>query len=311
MIPILLLMKWIYTTTMESPLHPSEIQQVPTQLILRQCEGLAGIIGTDCPPKATPYNYQNQTPGSQNNIPQTKITPLPDQHSLTQTPILNIPQQQMIQQQIGLPSMHPQAPMHPQQMARPPMQPQAPIHPQQMPVGFMPHHDHMMVPTNPQDTPSLSTAKLSTILKENPMARCQIVNFLEYSGVPPPWDQLLDFETTQHHQLPDPDNLFRKIRNLLLKFDRVKNCIVEALLIIEKYIGRGKAYITEDLKDLKRYRLILKAILKKLCTSPSGEVRNELYKRFYEIKCKAKNVENSFYKLRDWIIKITKLFKTL
>lgn len=187
---------------------------------------------------------------------------------------------------------------------------QRPMIPHPLPMQ-QPVHSAQFSPQPNPNCSNLSNAKLSTILKENPNARNQLVQFLEYSGVPPPWDQLLDFETTQHHQLPDPENMFRKIRNLLLKFDSIKNCIVEALLVIEKYIGRAKAYILEDLKDLKRYRTILKGILQKLCANPSAEAKNELFKRFYYIKCKAKEVENSFYKLRDWIIRITKCFKTL
>ncbi|KAF9761598.1 hypothetical protein NGRA_2532 [Nosema granulosis] len=260
---------------MEGPLQPSEIRQIPTSAILRQCEGMVGVISSDCPAKPP---YGQNVPMQPMNIP--THTPMPQPR---------IQQPVQVQQQIQQP------PIITQTLVQPPPIQQIQVQPQ----------------TNPQPPPSLPHAPLSSILKENPLAKCQIINFLEYSGVPPPWDQLLDFETKQHHQLPDPDNLFRKIRNLLLKFDRVKNCIVEALLKIEKFIGRGKGYIKEDLTDLKRYRLELKALLKRLCKSPSGEVRNELYKRFYEIKSQAKDVQNSFYKLRDWLIKITKLFKTL
>lgn len=153
--------------------------------------------------------------------------------------------------------------------------------------------------------------KLSIVLGENPIARNQLMKFLDYSGVPPPWDQLLDFETTQHHQLPDPDNIFRKIRKQLLKFDKVKTCIVEALIVIEKYITRAKAYLKEDLKDLCRDKILLKNILKRLNTKPAYEFRSELFKRFADVKCQTTATEKSFYKLRDWLIKIKKLFATL
>ncbi|EEQ81763.1 hypothetical protein NCER_101662 [Vairimorpha ceranae BRL01] len=153
--------------------------------------------------------------------------------------------------------------------------------------------------------------RLSTVLNENPIAKTQLINFLEYNGVPPPWDQLLDFETTQHHQLPDPDNLFRKIRKQLLTFDNVRTCIVEALVVIEKYINRGKAYLAEDLKDLCRDKTLLKNILKRLRTKPAYEFRSELFKRYADIKCKSLATQKSFRKLRDWLLKIKRRFATL
>ncbi|WUR03880.1 putative SP-containing protein [Vairimorpha necatrix] len=154
-------------------------------------------------------------------------------------------------------------------------------------------------------------AKLSAVLSENPLAKTQLINFLEYNGVPPPWDQLLDFETTQHHQLPDPDNLFRKIRKQLLTFENVKTCIVEGLIVVEKYINRGKAYLAEDLKDLCRDKTVLKNILKRLKTKPAYEFRSELFKRYAEVKSRSFATQKSFYKLRDWLMKIKRLFATL
>ncbi|EQB61564.1 hypothetical protein NAPIS_ORF00861 [Vairimorpha apis BRL 01] len=160
-------------------------------------------------------------------------------------------------------------------------------------------------------SPSKTNKSLSSLLRENPLARKQVMSFLEYSGVPPPWDQLLDFETTTHHQLPDPETLFSKIRKQLLTFDKVKTCIVEALMVIEKFINRGKGYLAEDLRDLCQHKIMLNNIMQRLRAKPAYEFRSLLFKRFAEIKCKIQETEKSFFRMKNWLLKIRALSKKL
>lgn len=159
--------------------------------------------------------------------------------------------------------------------------------------------------------PSKKSKTLSSILRENQVARKQIIDFLNYSGVPLPWDQLLDFETTTHHQLPDPDTLFAKIRKQLLAFDKVKTCIVESLMVIEKFINRGKGYLAEDLRDLCQHKIMLNNIYKRLKAKPAYEFRSLLLKRYAEIKCKIEETVKSFCRMKKWLLKIRALSKKL
>lgn len=246
------------------------------------------------------YTQNNQqVPSNQYQQQPVKVNPPQVAHPVQQ-------QQPIVQQPVQQPLV--------QQPVQQPIVQQQPV--KINPPTQVPPHTSMTIQSQPitqktSATPKNLGQKLSIVLSENPIARNQLINFLDYTGVPPPWDQLLDFETTQHHQLPDPDNLFRKIRKQLLTFDKVKTCIVEALIVIEKYINRGKAYLSEDLKDLCRDKILLKNILKRLNTKPAYEFRSELFKRFADIKCKSTSTEKSFYKLRDWLMRIKKLFATL
>lgn len=152
---------------------------------------------------------------------------------------------------------------------------------------------------------------LIRLIRSIPTAAEKLSSFLEYNGITTPWPEIFDFTSDKQHNMPAPEPMFSKIQLLLGGLESIKEFISNELFKIEKYVRRGKAYLVENIDDLRRYHSILREYLRKMETARTAQAKNDYASKFSALHGKTQEKIKSYLELRTWLQTTVRLFRSL
>lgn len=159
--------------------------------------------------------------------------------------------------------------------------------------------------------PSVKESPLEMLVQTNPDLGRAIKRIFEYEGIAEPWDRIKDFWDNKQRLMPDPCMLYKKMRDVLKVFERLKEFISDELRKIQVYVERDKMYLKEDHTKLKDLLEKMQLDLVKMKSTKDKMNQMDYANDFNNANAEAQKTIDLYTRTKEWLYQILEYFHQL